>query len=70
MIFSYLLHGYDVIRILKLRIEERGEAELEFEFEMICLRMSATGRSYLQNFLKVQKIIIQAILSRKSMKEF
>ena len=30
--------------------------------------MSATGRSYTQNFLKVQYIIIQAILSRKSMK--
>ena len=33
------------------------------------LRMSATGRSYTQNFFKVQYIIIQAILSRKSMKK-
>ena len=24
---NHLLHGYDVIRILKLSIEERGEAE-------------------------------------------
>ena len=31
--------------------------------------MTATGRSYLQNFLKVQYIIIQAILSRKSGKK-
>ena len=31
--------------------------------------MSATGRSYTPNFLKVQYIIIQAILSRKSMKK-
>ena len=31
--------------------------------------MSATGRSYMQNFFKVQYIIIQSILSRKSMKE-
>ena len=28
-----------------------------------------TGRSYPQNFLKVEYIIIQAILSRKSMKK-
>ena len=34
------------------------------------LRMSATGRSYTQNFFKVQYIIIQAILGRKSMKKF
>ena len=33
------------------------------------LRMSATGRSYTQNFSKVLHIIIQAILSRKSMKK-
>ena len=32
--------------------------------------MSATGRSYTQNFFKVQYVIIQAILSRKSMKNF
>ena len=32
--------------------------------------MSATGRSYTQKFFKVQYIIIQAILSRKSMKKF
>ena len=32
--------------------------------------MSATGRSYTQNFLKVQNIIIQAILGRKLMKTF
>ena len=32
--------------------------------------MSATAKSYAQNFLKVQRIIIQAILSRKSMKNF
>ena len=32
--------------------------------------MSATGRSYTQNFFKVQYIIIQAILSRKWMKKF
>ena len=31
-------------------------------------RMSATGRSYTQIFSKVQYIIIQVILSRKSMK--
>ena len=34
------------------------------------LRMSATGRSYTQDFLKVQDIIIQAILGRKFMKKF
>ena len=34
------------------------------------LRMSATGRSYTQIFFKFQHIIIQAILSRKSMKKF
>ena len=34
------------------------------------LRISATGRSYTQNFLKVQYVIIQAIFSRKSMKTF
>ena len=34
------------------------------------LRMSATGRSYTQNFLKVHYIIIKAILGRKSMKKF
>ena len=33
------------------------------------LRMSATGRSYTQIFLKFQ-YIIQVILSRKSMKQF
>ena len=32
--------------------------------------MSGTGRFYTQNFFKVQKIIIHAILSRKSMKKF
>ena len=32
--------------------------------------MSATGRSYLQNFSKFQYIIIRAILSRKLMKKF
>ena len=32
--------------------------------------MSATGRSYTQKFLKVQYIIIQAILSRNMMKKF
>ena len=32
------------------------------------LRMSVTGRSYTQNFFKLQCIIIQAILSRKSIK--
>ena len=31
--------------------------------------MSATGRSYTQNFFKVQCIIIQAILSRKLMEK-
>ena len=34
------------------------------------LRMSATGRSYTQIFIKVQYTIIQAILSRKLMKKF
>ena len=34
------------------------------------LRMSETGRSYTQNFLKVQYVVIQAILRRKSMKKF
>ena len=34
------------------------------------LRMSATGRSYTQNFFKIQYTIIQAIFSRKSMKKF
>ena len=34
-----------------------------------CLRMSPTGRSYTHIFFKVQYIIIQAILSRKSMKK-
>ena len=33
------------------------------------LRISATERSYIRNFFKVQYIIIQAILSRKSMKK-
>ena len=32
--------------------------------------MSATGRSYTQNFFQVQHIIIQAILGQKSMKKF
>ena len=32
--------------------------------------MSATGRSNTQNFFKVHYIIIQAILSRKSMEKF
>ena len=32
--------------------------------------MSATGRFYTQNFLKVQHIIIQAILGRKLLKKF
>ena len=31
--------------------------------------MSAIGRSYTQNFLKVEYIVIEAILSRKSMKK-
>ena len=35
----------------------------------LLLRMSSIGRSYLQTFLKFQYIIIQAILSRKSMKK-
>ena len=35
----------------------------------IFLRMSETGRSYTQNFSKVQYIIIQTILGRKSMKK-
>ena len=34
------------------------------------LRMSATGRSYTHNFLKVQCIIIQAVLGLKLMKKF
>ena len=34
------------------------------------LRMSATGRSYLQISLKVHYIIIQAILGRKSRNKF
>ena len=34
------------------------------------LRTFATGRSYTHNFLKVQYIIIQAILSRKLIKTF
>ena len=38
--------------------------------EMLLSRMSATGRSYTQNFFKVKYIIIQAILSRKSIKKF
>ena len=37
--------------------------------EIMYLRMSATGKSYTQNFFKVQYIIIEAILSRKSMKK-
>ena len=32
--------------------------------------MSATGRSYTQNFLKVRHVIVQAILCRQSMKKF
>ena len=36
----------------------------------VVLRVSATGRSYIQHFFKVQYIIIQAILSRKSMKKY
>ena len=32
--------------------------------------MSATGRSYTQNFCKVQYIIIQAIIGRTSMRNF
>ena len=32
--------------------------------------MSATGRSYTQNFWKAQYVIIQAILGRKFMKKF
>ena len=34
------------------------------------LRMFATERPYTQNFFKIQYIIIQAILGRKSMKKF
>ena len=34
------------------------------------LRMSATERSYTQDFFKVHYIIIHAVLSRKSMKKF
>ena len=34
------------------------------------LRMSATGKSYTQNLLKVQYIIIQAILGGKLMTKF
>ena len=34
------------------------------------LKMSATGRSYTQNFCKVQYIIIHAIIGRKSMRKF
>ena len=33
-------------------------------------RVSATGRSCTKNFFKVQYIIIQAVLGRKSMKKF
>ena len=43
-------------------------ADVFFSFSV--LRMSAKGRSYTQNFLKVQYIIIQAILDRKLMKKF
>ena len=34
------------------------------------VRMSVTGRSYTQDLFKVQCVIIQAILSRKSMEKF
>ena len=43
---------------------------LPWQQKPTCLRMSTTRRSYTQNFFKVQYIIIQAILSRKSMKKF
>ena len=36
----------------------------------LILRMTATGRSYTQNFFKVQYIIIQAVLRRKFMEKF
>ena len=36
--------------------------------KLLFLRMSATERSYTQNFFKVRYIIIQAIRSRKSIK--
>ena len=39
-------------------------------FRILPLRMSATGSSYTQMFFKVQYIIIQATLSRKSTKKF
>ena len=42
----------------------------QFHLKHILLRMSATGRSYTQNFLKVHYIIIQAILGQKFMKKF
>ena len=37
---------------------------------MVKFSLPVTGRSYTQIFLKVQYIIIQAILSRKSTKKF
>ena len=43
--------------------------DLSVETHLLHLRMSVTGRSYTQNVLKVQYIIIQAILSRKLMKK-
>ena len=48
----------------------RGSYENKQYEQNNLLKMSATSRSYTQNFLKVQCIIIQAILSRKSMKKF
>ena len=51
-------------------LNKTEELFLQIDQINLSLSMSATGRSYAQNFFKVQYIIIQAILSRKSMKKF
>ena len=47
----------------------REYAHRKFYRLQLSLRMSSTGRSHTQNFLKVQYIIIQAVLSRRLVKK-
>ena len=41
----------------------------QFLYKFFRFKMSATGRSYTKNFLKVQYVIIQTTLGRKLMKK-
>ena len=57
MICSYLLNGYDVIRILKLCIEERSEAEKINE-----KKIKSLENKYKVVDLPVQKLLNDMIL--------